>query len=59
MSVWTPFTDPAIARRWFSASGTQAFLLVGTLVLLPVIPMYAAWSSWVFRGKVRDGSGYR
>ena len=39
-------------------SVTQAFLLVGTLVLLPVILMYTGWSSWVFRGKVRADIGY-
>ena len=37
---------------------TQAFLLVGTLVLLPVILMYTGWSYWVFRGKVRGDIGY-
>ena len=37
---------------------TQAFLLVGTLVLLPVILMYTGWSYWVFRGKVRADIGY-
>jgi hypothetical protein len=37
----------------------QAFLLVGTLVLLPVILTYSGWSYWVFRGKVRtDDTGY-
>ena len=36
---------------------TQAFLLIGTLFLLPVILMYTAWSYWVFRGKVRGQIG--
>ena len=27
---------------------TQAFLLVGTLFLLPVILTYSAWSYWAF-----------
>jgi cytochrome bd ubiquinol oxidase subunit II len=45
---------------WEAASSerTQAFLLVGTLVLLPVILMYTGWSYWVFRGKVRADAGY-
>ncbi len=45
---------------WQAASSpsTQAFLLIGTLVLLPIILMYTAWSYWVFRGKVREGIGY-
>ena len=41
-----------------SSGRTQAFLLVGTLVLLPVILMYSGWSYWVFRGKVRADIGY-
>ena len=45
---------------WEAASSpsTQAFLLVGTLFLLPVILIYTAWSYWVFRGKVRGDIGY-
>ena len=42
-----------------SSDRTQAFLLVGTLVLLPVILMYTSWSYWVFRGKVRADIGYQ
>ncbi|WFU73390.1 cytochrome d ubiquinol oxidase subunit II [Bradyrhizobium sp. CB2312] len=51
--VWPQFT------LWQAASSdrTQAFLLVGTLVLLPVILMYTSWSYWVFRGKVRSDIG--
>jgi len=41
-----------------SSPSTQAFLLVGTLALPPVIDMYTAWSYWVFRGKVRTDVGY-
>jgi cytochrome bd ubiquinol oxidase subunit II len=41
-----------------SSPGTQAFLLVGTLFLLPVILAYSGWSYWVFRGKVRADVGY-
>jgi cytochrome bd ubiquinol oxidase subunit II len=37
---------------------TQAFLLVGTLFLLPVFLMYTGWSYWLFRGKVRADAGY-
>lgn len=125
-SLWTPFMDPAIAKRWFSwpnmawlspvpiitlfiawfewralnnrseiapfigavglflvsylgiaislfpmivpphftiwqaasSPDSQAFLIVGTLFLLPIILMYSAWSYWVFRGKVRADIGY-
>jgi cytochrome bd ubiquinol oxidase subunit II len=41
-----------------ASESTQAFLLIGTLVLLPVILVYTAWSYWVFRGKVRADVGY-
>jgi cytochrome d ubiquinol oxidase subunit II len=45
---------------WEAASSprTQAFLLVGTLFLLPVILTYSSRSYWVFRGKVRADTGY-
>jgi cytochrome bd ubiquinol oxidase subunit II len=55
-----PMIVPYHYTLWEAASSvrTQAFLLVGTLVLLPVILMYTAWSYWVFRGKVRADIGY-
>jgi cytochrome d ubiquinol oxidase subunit II len=33
---------------------SQAFMLVGAAVLVPLILAYTAWSYWVFRGKVAD-----
>ena len=55
-----PMIVPHHFTLWEAASSerTQAFLLVGTLVLLPVILMYTGWSYWVFRGKVRSEIGY-
>jgi cytochrome bd ubiquinol oxidase subunit II len=59
ISLW-----PMIVPRHFTleqaaaSQSTQAFLLVGTLVLLPVILLYTGWSYWVFRGKVRADIGY-
>jgi cytochrome d ubiquinol oxidase subunit II len=55
-----PMIVPHHFTLWEAASSdrTQAFLLVGTLVLLPVILMYTSWSYWVFRGKVRADIGY-
>jgi len=41
-----------------ASQSTQAFLLIGTLFLLPVILVYTAWSYWVFRGKARADIGY-
>jgi len=55
-----PIIVPYHFTLWEAASSarTQAFLLVGTLFLLPVILTYTAWSYWVFRGKVRGAIGY-
>ena len=55
-----PMIVPYHFTLWEAASSdrTQAFLLVGTLALLPVILMYIGWSYWVFRGKVRSEIGY-
>ena len=59
ISLW-----PMIVRRHFTleqaaaSPSTQAFLLIGTLVLLPVILLDTGWSYWVFRGKVRSDVGY-
>jgi cytochrome d ubiquinol oxidase subunit II len=41
-----------------SSASTQSFLLIGTLILLPIILFYTGWSYWVFRGKVRADAGY-
>ena len=59
ISLW-PMIVPYHYTLWEAASSpsTQAFLLIGTLFLLPIILMYTAWSYWVFRGKVRDSGGY-
>jgi cytochrome bd ubiquinol oxidase subunit II len=55
-----PMIVPYHFTLWEAASSprTQAFLLVGTLFLLPIILTYSAWSYWVFRGKVRGDLGY-
>jgi cytochrome bd ubiquinol oxidase subunit II len=59
ISLW-PMIVPPHYTLWQAASSesTQAFLLIGTLFLLPIILMYTAWSYWVFRGKVRGDLGY-
>jgi len=55
-----PYIVPPSITLWDAAAApqSQAFLLVGTLFLLPVILMYTGWSYWVFRGKVRADAGY-
>jgi cytochrome bd ubiquinol oxidase subunit II len=59
ISLW-PNIVPHEISLWDAAAGprAQAFLLVGTLFLLPVILAYTAYSYWVFRGKVRGDIGY-
>ena len=56
-----PMIVPPHFTLWQAASSdrTQAFLLVGTLALLPLVLMYTGWSYWVFRGKVRSEIGYQ
>jgi cytochrome d ubiquinol oxidase subunit II len=55
-----PMIVPYHFTLWEAASSarTQAFLLVGTLFLLPIILVYSSWSYWVFRGKIRADPGY-
>jgi len=55
-----PYVVPYSVTLWDAAAspGSQAFLLVGTLFLLPIILMYTGWSYYVFRGKVRAELGY-
>jgi cytochrome d ubiquinol oxidase subunit II len=48
LSIW----DAAAPRD------SLAFLSVGAFVLIPVILIYTAFSYYVFRGKVANGSGY-
>jgi len=59
ISVW-PYIVPHTISLWDAASSakSQAFLLIGTLFLLPIIVMYTGWSYYVFRGKVRSDAGY-
>jgi cytochrome d ubiquinol oxidase subunit II len=59
ISLWPMIVPGHYTLAQAAASeSTQAFLLVGTLFLLPVILFYTGWSYWVFRGKVRADSGY-
>ncbi|WP_156678356.1 cytochrome d ubiquinol oxidase subunit II [Sphingomonas profundi] len=58
VSIW-PDVIPGRVTIWQAASPpvSQAFMLVGASILVPVILGYTAWAYWVFRGKVSDG-GY-
>jgi cytochrome d ubiquinol oxidase subunit II len=55
-----PYIVPQSITIWQAASpeSSQLFMLVGVAVLIPLILGYTSWAYWVFRGKVRSGSGY-
>jgi cytochrome d ubiquinol oxidase subunit II len=59
ISLW-PNVVPHAISLWDAAASpkSQAFLVVGTMFLLPIIFFYTGWSYWVFRGKVRMDVGY-
>jgi cytochrome d ubiquinol oxidase subunit II len=40
------------------APASQIFMLIGTLVLLPIILGYTGLIYWLFRGKVRADESY-
>lgn len=60
ISIFPNIVPPGLTI-WAASSprSSQAFLLVGVLILLPIILSYSALSYWVFQGKVRQGDeGY-
>ena len=59
-SISTRTTSGCRATRttWRRAPVSQMFMLVGTLILLPIILGYTALVYWVFRGKVHEGERY-
>lgn len=54
-----PYVVPGALTIWDAASdrSAQVFMLVGTVILVPLILAYTAWAYWVFRGKVKS-EGY-
>ena len=59
ISLW-PYIVPRHLTIWDAAStpGSQAFLLVGALIMLPIILIYTGHNYWVFRGKTDRADGY-
>jgi cytochrome bd ubiquinol oxidase subunit II len=55
-----PYLVPPSLTIWQTAAApaTQVFMLMGTLVLLPIILGYMIFVYWIFRGKLREGEGY-
>ena len=52
-----PYLVPPSLTIWDTAAApaSQIFMLLGTLLLLPIILGYIAFIYWLFRGKVREG----
>ncbi len=59
ISVYPNMVPPSITI-WQAAAPpeSQAFLLVGAVVLIPTILAYTFYAYWVFRGKVTADTGY-
>ena len=64
ISLWPMIVPPGRRQAgitiWDAAAppSSQAFLLVGAVVLIPIILGYTGYAYWVFRGKVRPGMHY-
>ena len=59
ISLYPEIVPPSITI-WQAAAPVKSleFLLIGTLILVPIIVVYMAHAYWVFRGKVDIASGY-
>jgi cytochrome d ubiquinol oxidase subunit II len=55
-----PYLVPPSLTVWDTAAApaSQIFMLLGTLLLLPIILGYVGFIYWLFRGKVREGESY-
>jgi cytochrome d ubiquinol oxidase subunit II len=55
-----PYLVPPSLTIWQTAAApaTHIFMLMGTLVLLPIILGYMIFVYWIFGGKLREGEGY-
>ena len=55
-----PYLVPPTLTIWQTAAvpASQIFMLLGTLILLPIMLGYIVFVYWIFRGKVREGEGY-
>lgn len=49
-----PYIVPDQITIWDAAAPerSQSFMLVGTVIIVPIILLYTGWAYWVFRGKV-------
>ena len=55
-----PYIVPPSLTIWQAAAAppTQVFMLMGTLLMLPIIFGYTIFVYWTFAGKLREGEGY-
>ncbi len=55
-----PYLVPPSLTVWQTAAApaSQIFMLIGTLLLLPIILSYTGFVYYLFRGKVKEGEGY-
>src|SRR5258708_3433856 len=55
-----PYIVPPSLTIWQAAAApaTPVFMLMGTLVMLPIIFGYTIFVYWIFSGKLREGEGY-
>ena len=55
-----PYLVPPSLTVWETAAApaSQIFMLLGTLLLLPMILGYVVFIYWLFRGKVHEGESY-
>jgi cytochrome d ubiquinol oxidase subunit II len=55
-----PYIVPPSLTIWQTAAAppTHIFMLMGTLVMLPIILGYTIFVYWIFGGKLREGEGY-
>jgi cytochrome d ubiquinol oxidase subunit II len=59
ISLWPNIVPPSISIWQASAPPqSQAFTLVGAVLVIPLILAYTSWAYYVFRGKVGHGAGY-
>ena len=55
-----PYLVPRSITIWEAAApdSSMIFILVGSVILIPLILAYSGYSYWVFRGKVDPDEGY-
>jgi cytochrome d ubiquinol oxidase subunit II len=55
-----PYLVPPSLTIWDTAAApaSQIFMLLGTLLLLPIVLGYVGFIYWLFSGKVREGERY-